>query len=101
MSQIPDNRISASTYYGSKYYPHYGRLHDTRERGWCPETEHDRTDYLQVDLGRQFTLCALATQGSPGKYDEWTTRYKLSVSTDSVNWSFYQENNKDKVSEWL
>ena len=102
VSQIPDNSITATSYFSSSFYPHYGRLNETRGMGWCPKTTHDRNDYLQVDLGRQHTLCAVATQGrASGGAAEWTTSYKLSGSTDGVNWSFYQENNKDKVLEWL
>ena len=64
--------------------------------GWCPEGKHtNRDDYLQIDMGAQGTVCAVATQGR--RSSEWTTRYKLSVSGDGANWSFYKENNETKV----
>ena len=88
--------MTASSYYSTNYYPHYGRLHDARGSGWCSKTQDDRTDYLQVDLGAQHSVCALATQGRPTG-GEWTRQYKVSLSRDGVSWSFYQEDNKVKV----
>ena len=90
--------MTASSYHSSDYYPHYGRLHGTRGGGaWCQETQ-DTGDYLQVDMGAQHAVCAVATQGAPVSVmpmlSEW---YKLSVSRDGVTWSFYQENNATKV----
>ena len=97
-SRIPDSSMTASSYY-SGYYPHYGRLHGTRGGGaWFPKT-HNSTEYLQVDMGAQLTVCAVATQGAAG-LPVWTRRYKLSLSRDGVTWSFYKENNKTKVSSW-
>ena len=93
--------MTASSYYNSHYYPHYGRLHGRRGRGaWCPKTTDNRGDYLQIDMGAQRTVCAVATQGR-ARYGEWTKRYKLSLSRDGVNWLFYQEDNKTKVIERL
>ena len=94
VNKIPDSSMTASSNYSENQYPYYGRLHGTRGNGWCPKTTNDRTDYLQVDLGAQHSVCKLATQGASG---EWTTRYKLSLSLDGVSWSFYQEDHKDKV----
>ena len=88
--------MTAPSYFNTDYYPYYGRLHATRGKGWEPGTADDRTDYLQVDLGALHSVCALATQGRRTGI-EWTTQYKVSLSRDGVSWSFYQENNKDKV----
>ena len=98
MNKIPDNRITASSYYDSYYYPYYGRLYETRGRGWCPKTKSIRSEYLQIDLGARHALCAIATQGiNHVAISEWTSRYKLSISLDGINWFFHQEHNKDKV----
>ena len=95
LNQIPDNRITASSHYLS-YYAHYGRLHGTQGGGgWCPKTSSSRNDYLQVDLGAQHALCAVATQGK--KSGSFSVGYKLSLSLDGVNWSFYQEQDTNKV----
>ena len=96
-NKIPDSSMTASSYFDGRYYPYYGRLHETRGHGWAPKTKTDRTDYLQVDLGALHSVCALATQGR--KEGEWATRYKVSLSRDGVSWSFYQEDNKLKVLE--
>ena len=44
------------------------------------------------------SVCAVATQGEI-KYLEWTTSYKLHLSTDGVTWNSYKENNAEKVTE--
>ena len=95
---IPDSRITASTFHDSSYYyPYYGRLHENRGRGgWCTRTTSDRTDYLQVDMGTVRSVCAVATQGASGP-TEWTTSYKLHLSTDGVTWNTYKETNIEKV----
>ena len=99
VNKIPDSSLTASSYQNSNHHPYYGRLHETRgAKSWSPRTKSDRNEYLQVDLGALHAVCAVATQGREGGV-EWTTRYKVSVSRDRVSWSFYQENNKDKVLE--
>ena len=95
MNKIPDSSMTAPSQYTS-YYPYYGRLDMTGGYAWCPLTTSDKTDYLQVNLGALYSVCALATQGKDG---EWTTQYKVSLSRDEVSWSFYQEDNKVKVLE--
>ena len=92
---IPDSQMTASSHYLA-YYPYLGRLHETRgERGWCADIDSTDTDYLQVDAGRSFYICAVATQGKgTGGY---VTSYKLSLSTDGVNWNVYKEHDEDKV----
>ncbi|KAL9970473.1 hypothetical protein ACROYT_G022851 [Oculina patagonica] len=94
---IPDERMTASTVYDSRYYPYYGRLNGSRGAGaWCPNTKFDRTDYLQVDMGAVSSVCAVATQGANGA-NEWTTSYKLRLSRNEVTWHTYKENNVEKV----
>ena len=94
---IPDSRMTASTFFDNRYYPYYGRLHENRGNGgWCTKTKSDRTDYLQVDMGAVRSVCAVATQGESG-LTEWTTRYKLHLSTDGVTWNTYKETNIEKV----
>ena len=89
--------MTASTVYGTIASPYYGRLHENRGLGgWCPRTESDRTDYLQVDMGAMLSVCAVATQGQK-MFDSWTTSYKLQLSTDGVTWNAYEETNTAKV----
>ncbi|XP_068753272.1 discoidin domain-containing receptor 2-like [Montipora capricornis] len=94
---IPDNKITASSIYNSEYHPYYGRLNEDRgHRAWCPKTETDRTDYLQVDMSAVHFVCKVATQGSK-RGGIWTTSYKLHFSLDGVRWNTYTENNAEKV----
>ena len=97
-NRIPNAQMTASSYYSSSYYPHYGRLNETRGNGgWCPNTRQGpRTDYLQVDLGAVHSVCAVATQGASNS-DERTTSYILRMSKDGVTWNTYKENNAEKV----
>ena len=89
--------MTASTVYGTKFYPYFGRLHENRGYGgWCPKTKTDRTDYLQVDVGTMLSVCAVATQGEK-VYHEWTTSYKLHLSSDGVTWNVYEETSTTKV----
>ena len=89
--------MTASSFYNKRYYPYYGRLHENRGwGGWCPKTVWDRTDYLQVDMGTMLSVCAVANQGEK-VYHEWTTSYKLHLSTDGVTWNVYEETSTAKV----
>jgi len=90
--------MTASTYFDSRYYPYYGRLHEYRGYGaWCTKTTTDRKDYLQVDVGAVGFVCAVATQGQ--SYSYWITSYKVHLSTDGVTWESYKENNVEKVTK--
>ena len=98
-NKIPDARMTASTYYDSRYHPYYGRLNENKGAGgWCTKTTTDRTDYLQVDMGTVHSVCAVATQGLWSVH-VWTTSYKVHFSTDGVTWNSYNENNGEKVSK--
>ena len=94
---IPDSRMTASSYAGSSYYSHYGRLNGNSQYGaWCPGNARVRTQYLQVDMGAVYFVCAVATQGDK-MHDEWTTSYKLHFSLDGNIWDTYKENSAIKV----
>ena len=99
--KIPDARMTASTYYSSRYYPYYGRLNEIREDGaWCTKTKNNRTDYLQVDMITVHSVCAVATQ-EHGRSSDWITSYKVHFSTDGGTWNSYKENNVEKVANKL
>ena len=97
INTIPDDRITASTFYNSDYQPYYGRLNGRRGLNlvWCTKTTHDRTDYLQVDMGAVRSVCAVATQG--GTADVWVTSFKLKLSLDGTTFNYYMEDNAIKV----
>ena len=89
--------MTASSYYSSSYYPYYGRLNESRGRGWCPSNRSPGTEYLQVDIGAEHFVCAVETQGATN-IDEWTTSFKLHFSSDGATWNTYKESNTEKVS---
>lgn len=92
--------MTASSFYENddNFQPAYGRLYGTRGDGWCA-SEKSGKDWLQVDLGKVFELCAVATQGD-GTYDEedeWVTDFKLSYSSDGNTWTNYEDGNGIEV----
>ena len=85
--------MTASSYFGSKKHSaKYGRLFNESGYGWFPK-KNKRTDWLQVDLGEVFQVCAVATQG--GNYHKlWTTTaFKLLYSSDDRNRKMYKDGN--------
>ena len=96
---VPDSSFSAtSEYAGNLYKASNGRLNDTTAC-WAPTDNNNANDYLQIDLGCEFIICAVATQGNgkPGGASEWTTKYKIQLSLDGTTFGTYQEKSSDKV----
>ena len=83
--------MTASSYYDDSYgyYPaYYGRLNALSS--WCAQTRDGSQDWLQVDLGKTFELCGVATQGNgDGKLKEWVIDFKLSYAADGSSWTTY------------
>ena len=93
-SSIIDNqRFSASSSLSCRAASN-GRLRGTS--AWRPIINSNNKDYLQIDLGSVYVVCAVATQGNPSA-DDRTETYKIKTSLDNVNWQWYQENNTVKV----
>ena len=93
---VPDSSFSATSEWSNLYKASNGRLNGTS--AWAPNG-NNANDYLQIDLGYEFIICAVATQGNanvPGA-NEWTTKYKIQLSLDGATFVTYQENNVDKV----
>ena len=92
-SIIYKERFSASSSRSSSTASN-GRLNGAS--AWIPSNNNDNNDYLQIDLGSVYIVCAVATQGNPSAND-WTKTYKIQTSLDNVKWQQYQENNTVKV----
>ena len=89
--------MTASTYHNNNFYPYYGRLNGHRGLGaWCPKTSNDRSDFLQVDMGKEFYVCAVATQGYKNG-NHWAKSYKLQLSLQTTTWETYSEDGAEKV----
>ena len=99
INTIPDDKITASTFYSIVLPPYYGRLNERRgpHGAWCTKTADDRTDYLQVDMGAVRSVCAVATQGATGGF--WVTSFKLRLSLDGTTFNYYMEDNAVKVNK--
>ena len=82
--------MTASSIHGNYYQAAYGRLNGDRGDGWCPLTSSKNDDWLQIDLGKTFLVCAVAAQGDRNG-DEWTTGYKLIYSSDGSSWTTYKD----------
>ncbi|XP_078353422.1 uncharacterized protein LOC144638115 isoform X2 [Oculina patagonica] len=89
IAKIPDAKMTASSKYSSNYEPYYGRLNGNRGDGWCSKEASSNNDWLQVDLGKPYTVCGVATQGDRNG-NEWVTAFKLLFSWDGVSWNVYQ-----------
>ena len=94
--------MTASSQYGESSPPAYGRLYGDRGDGWCAEEPNSPDDWLQVDLGKQVNVCAVATQGDRssdgnGGVHEWVTDFKLSYSSDGNTWTTYKYGNGTEV----
>ena len=74
-----------------KHSAKYGRLFNESGFGWFPNN-NKKTDWLQVDLGEEFQVCAVATQG--GDYNKaWTTAFKLLYSSGDKKRKTYKDGN--------
>ena len=94
---VPDSSFSASSEWSNSYRASNGRLNGTH--AWSPVNNLNANDYLQIDFGYEFIICAVATQGNgkvPGP-NEWTTKYKIQLSLNGTTFVTYQENDVDKV----
>lgn len=98
-NKIADARMTASSIdvSVSLFQPYFARLNENRGHGaWCPRTNSDRTEYLQVDMGALHFVCAVATQGTR-RNSNWVTSYKLHLSLGGATFHAYKENNAEKV----
>ena len=95
-NRIPDARMTASSFYDSRYRPSYGRLNESSGHGGGA---------LKLDLTEQtifkliWVKCVffgVATQGLL-RGSAWTTSYKLQLSTNGTTWNTYRETNIEKV----
>ena len=96
---VPDSSFSASSEHQNDIFKAFnGRLNVTIAC-WAPSNNNNPNDYLQIDLGYEFIISAVATQGNGkvGAPNEWTTKYKIQLSLDGTTFDTYQENNVDKV----
>ena len=92
---ILDGQISASSELDVDNAAILGRLYfkvTGTKRGAWSAARSDRKQWLQADLGSQFTkVTRIATQGQNGGNTQWVRRYKLQYSDDGVSFQNYRE----------
>ena len=92
---LADN-ITASSVLNAKVTPaSKGQLNFRAVWSWCASSR-DSTPYLQIDLGSDYIICAIATQGN-SRADQWVKTYQVQYSEDGSNWMECQENGNTRV----
>ncbi|XP_073232297.1 lactadherin-like [Porites lutea] len=61
---ILDSQMTASSEHDFAKVP-FARL-NANISAWCPTGDIELTEWVQIDLGRLYRVCAVATQGNPG-----------------------------------
>lgn len=95
---ISDGQISASSVYPSHHFSHHafqGRLHfqeTWKTAGGWSAAQTNANQWLQVELGSQYWVTRLATQGRNGdRYEQWVTKFNLQYSDNGKIFPFYRE----------
>ena len=93
-SAISDGQITASSRWNADHDASVARLHLQTVPGkagaWAAGA-NDGNQWLQIDLGDQFTkVTRVATQGRHA-YGQWVTKYNLQHRTDGVNFQYYKD----------
>ena len=91
---IPNGQVKASTEWDGNHAAIQGRLYYKAIPGkagsWSART-NDVNQWLQVDLGNEFTrVTGVASQGRNGA-NQWVTKYKLQYSSDGVSFKYYRD----------
>ena len=79
--------MNASSIYSENYAAHMGRLNFN---GSWSAAVNDRYQYLGIDLGEDFTVTGIETQGSSDNAT-WVTKYTLHYRTASDHPRYYTE----------
>lgn len=95
MPALPDENITASSYWGANHESYRARLNASYDPNWTAGTQNT-SQWIKVDLGEEKLIGAIATQGRFGA-DQWVTSYKVSYSSNDVDWTFIQEGASDKI----
>ena len=99
-SEIPDDRISASSEWDPNHGPSNARLNFQPAGGktgaWSAKT-NDVNQWLQVDFGDTKKVTAILTQGR-AEHDQWVKTYTVSYSQDGIEFIDYTQNGQKKVS---
>ena len=92
--KISNGDITASSELIIEHHAYQGRLNFKKDKGkigaWAAR-ERNGEQWLQVDLGSQFTrITGVATQGREDSA-KWVTKYKLQYSNERKQFQYYKE----------
>ena len=101
--KISNGDITASSEVIIEYHAYQGRLNFKKDKGkigaWTAR-EGNGEQWLQVDLGSQFTrVTGVATQGREDS-DKWVTKYKLQYSNETNQFQYYKEKGQNMVRQF-
>lgn len=83
--RIPDGAFTASSSHVNRE-PARGRL-DEQSGAWTAKVQ-DSSQWLAVDLGREYVITKLQTQGRQGS-GEYVSEYMFAFSNDAITWRYY------------
>ena len=99
--RVPDQLITASSYYNYWGSPRMARLHQRRVGkfggSWYAK-RNDKRQWLKVDMGGLTRVSRCATQGRQNA-DQWVTSYYVSYSVKGYRFVTYKEYGRTKVSK--
>ena len=97
---IVGRQISASSQLDANHAAIQGRLNfkaTADKAGSWSAARNDSSQWLQVDLGSQYTkVTRVATQGR-NNAAQWVTKYKLQYSNDGVKFQYFREPGKTAI----
>ena len=101
--KISNGDITASSKVIIEHHAYQGRLNFKKDKGkigaWTARERNDK-QWLQVDLGSQFTrVTGVATQGREDS-DKWVTKYKLQYNNETKQFQYYKEKGQDMVKHY-
>ena len=101
--KISNGDITASSEVINEHHAYQGRLNFKKDKGkkgaWTAR-ERNGEQWLQVDLGSQFTrITGVATQGREDR-DKWVTKYKLQYSNETNQFQYYKEAGQNRVRQY-
>ena len=84
--RISDSQITSSSSWNSYLSTRQARLNG--KASWSAR-RNDKNQWIQVDLGRQEIVTAIATQGRRNA-DQWVKSYSVSYSSNGKNFEYYK-----------
>lgn len=99
--RVPDQLVTASSYYNFYGAPRNARLHQRRVGrlggSWYAKRK-DKRQWLKIDFGGLTRVSRVATQGRQNA-DQWVTSYYVSYSVKGFRFVTYKESRRTKVSK--